>query len=312
MSTKKKYAETKFEFRSFDLENHPYRLIALDGSNHNIEGRNFVLSTLKAGYLMYETDEQKEGKEDPYSYVDDIMMEFISNSNDSLVGFKAKHEKYYEMVTGRKTKRKVEFEKVTDRIRTLLEWNKVIELLDKLDRNDIIIFDGSLISGVISMSEDFFLGLAEKAQSRGILLVGLSKDTSLSMGAIPMPSVLLEASRIQHPNQNFLVSYDGVDYVRFLSDHDAVYRIDFILPNDVTKEQVSAWLGSYCLDDRSIYGYPFPMEMIHKEVMISKLENQYCFDEFRQSCLDNGVSYETFEEMFAIFHDELDKHTFGR
>lgn len=307
ISDKEKNSDYEFNFHSFKSKNFPHRLAAIDGSNHDVKGTNFVFSTLRTGYLLYEKDNIIKKNIDP------ITVEFIMNNNDSNVGFEYKHEKYYHSITGELPQGKLDFDKVTDRIRTLLEWDKVNSLIDDLEKNDIIIFDGSLISGEISTSHTFFKSLCEKARTKGISLVGLSKDTSLSVDSASLPLVLLESSKKHHAEKNWYVKYDDVDYsyfVKFSKKRDLVYRVDVVLPEHLSFEEVVSSVGSYCFDKP--FGYPFPMQKIHDAVRISEMERDYCLNRFRKECLNNGISRENYEKMFQIYHDSLDKMSYGR
>lgn len=296
-----------FKFESFKVKNHPHQLAAIDGSNHNINGTNLVFTTLRTGYLLYDKGILKETNIEP------IQVEFILNNADQELGFEYKHEYYYHNITGELPSGRLEFDKVVERIRTLMEWEKVNSLIDKLDRNDIIIFDGSLISGEISTSHQYFSNLADRAKEKGIILVGLSKDTSLSMDSASMTSILKDSSKIYHPHKNWLVHYEdeGVYFVQFSKMKDLIFRIDAIIPDDLEMKDVVSWVGSYCFDTM-LFGYPFPMQKIHDGVRISEAEKDYSFSLFKQECVRSGIGHEEFNRMFDIYHDKLDIKSFGR
>ena len=304
-SDNEKNSRQNFEFTSFKVKNHPATLAAIDGSNHNIKGTNFVFSTLRTGYLLYEEGIQTDAAIEP------IQVEFIMNNENSTSGFEYKHEEYYHRITGEIPKGKLEYEKVTERIRTLLEWEKVDLLLNKLKRDDIIIFDGSLISGEISTSHQFFESLVMKARDKGICLVGLSKDTSLSIDSASLPVVLNESSKLHHPDKNWFVWYEGSYFVKFSKRKDLIFRVDAIVPEHLQFSDVISWVGSYCYDPL-LFGYPYPMQKIHDAVRISEAERDFAFNLFKQECIRSGISPQTFSKMFNIYHDELDVKSFGR
>lgn len=305
MFDKEKNSQTNFNFQSFKVKNHPYILAAIDGSNHNIRGTNLTLAALRTGYLLYEKGTLLESNIDP------IQLEFIMNNEDPEVGFEYKHEYYYHSITGEIPNGKLEFDKVVERIRTLMEWEKVSQLVDKLNKNDIIIFDGSFMSGEISTSHEFFSRLVAKAKAKGISLVGLSKDTSLSIDSASITSVLLESSKRHHPNKNWIAEHDGVHFVQFSKMRDLIFRIDAIVPDHLELVDVVSWVGSYSFDTM-LFGYPFPMQKIHDAVRISEAERDFAFGLFKQECLQNGISHEAFNRMFDIYHDKLDIKSFGR
>jgi hypothetical protein len=298
-------SEHSFEFHSFKAENHPHRLAAVDGSNHAIKGVNFVLSTLRAGYLLYENGEIVKKEVNP------IIMEFLMNNKDREVGFEYKHEAYFHRITGEIPNGNLQYDKVTERIRTLLEWEKIDELVDELGKDDIIIFDGSLISGEISTSHEYFNGIVKRCLEKGISLVGLSKDTSLSIDSASLPNVLSDSSKKHHPNRNWYVEYNDSYFVKFSKKKELIFRIDVVLPTHLTFEKLISWVGSYCFDPPT-FGYPFPMQKIHDAVRISETDRDFCFQAFKKDCLQSGMSLTQFDKMFHIYHNQLDKISFGR
>lgn len=302
---RKTHSHTSFSFQSFQAENHNHIIAAIDGSNHNIRGMNFVFSTLRAGYLLFQKGKVIKTAIDP------IKVEFIMNNELEDVGFQYKHEYYFHNITGEIPVGRLEFDKVTERIRTLLEWEKVKYLIQTLKRGDIIIFDGSLISGEISTSHEFVNQLSQIAMDKGIALVGLSKDTSLSMDTAPVPIVLQKAAKEQHPNKNWFVQYEDTYFVRFSKVKDLIFRFDVVLPPDITIETLLSRIGAYCYDPGTL-GYPYPMQKIHDSVRISELERDYCFDIFKKECQKSNLPNDLVEQIFSIYHNQLDKISFGR
>jgi len=298
-------SQTNFHFESFVNDNHNYVIAAVDGSNHNIKGNNCVFSTMRAGYLLYQYGKEIKSSIDP------IKAEFMVNDDVKDIGFQYKHEYYFHSITGEIPSGQVEYDKVVERIRTLLEWDKVKYLIQTLHKGDIIIFDGSLISGEISTSHEFFSQLTDIAKSKGISLVGLSKDTSLSMGGIPIPLVLQKASRTQCPEQNWFVSIEDTHFVRFITQKEHIFRVDAVLPPGLEMKTLLSRIGAYCYDSISL-GYPYPMQLIHNSVLIKENQRNYCFNLFKQQCRENQVSESTFNQLFSIYHQQLDKIAKGR
>lgn len=299
-------AEIKYDFKSFKAKNEPYCFAVIDGSNHNKKGSNFIFTTLRAGYQIYRTEKLIEQN------IDKIKVELIANNEDVQVGFMNKFERYFQEIVGDLPKKYPEFEKTPERIRSLLEWVKLVELIDKLGDGDIIMFDGSLISGTITTNQNFFNKLTEKAQDKGITLVGLSKDTSLSIDSAPIPMILNESSRKHYPNKNWYVEHTpGTYFVRFTKLKEIVYRLDVVKPEHFTIEEVASKIADYCYED-AILAYPYPMQTIHDAVRIDQFQKEECFSEFKREYLSKGLPERKFEEMFSIYHDQLDKISFGR
>lgn len=304
LTDSEEHSSKEYAFHTFVSKNHPYRLAAVDGSHHNLHGTNFVFSTLRAGYLVY-----REGKLFE-EQIDSITTELIMN-NDSSNGFLMKHEEYYHRITGEIPNSKLEFDKATERIRSLMEWEKIKDLIDLLGENDMIIFDGSFISGKISTNHEFFEELKRKAIAKGISLIGFSKDTSLSIDSAPIPVVLQQAAATQFPGKNWYVEYEDSYFVKFSKTKDLIFRLDVILPDHLDIEELLCRLGAYCFDHATL-GYPYPMQKIHDSVRISEMERDYCYEVFKSECLKANVPYALFDKMFSIYHDQLDKLSFGR
>lgn len=299
------HSQESFTFQAFMATNHNHTIAAIDGSHNNIKGMNFIFSALRAGYLLYQDGKLVKKAVDP------IKVEFIMNNDVYPVGFLHKHEQYYHQITGDIPTGKLEWEKVTERIRTLLEWDKVKYLVQTLHKGDIIIFDGSLISGEISTSHEFVNQLKRLAQDKGISLVGLSKDTSLSIGTSPLPILLKKAAESQHPNQNWFTAYKDTYFVRFSKQKELIFRVDAVLPKDVEMETILGQIGAYCYDPATP-GYPFPMQKIHDGVRISEMERDYCFELFQKECYKSDLPKDTVQQIFTIYHDQLDKISYGR
>lgn len=298
-------SEIDFNFKSFKAKNHSNKVIAIDGSHHNIKGTNFVFSTLRTGYLMYQNGRIIEEKIDP------ISVEFIMNNQAPVVGYEYKHEKYYQEIIGDIPNGKLEFEKVTERIRTLLEWKQINSSIDLLDKGDIIIFDGSLISGEISTSHEYVSKLMDRTKEKGITIIGLSKDTSLSIDSAPLTLALAASAKKHHPDKNWFVEYEGNYFVKFSNKSEQIFRVDAVTPDDTNIEEVLSKIGAYCFDP-AIFGYPYPMQKIHDAVRISEMEVKYCEDLFKTECLKNGMKQDTIDRIFSIYHDQLDKISYGR
>ncbi|HDR8321373.1 DNA double-strand break repair nuclease NurA [Bacillus luti] len=300
-----KRSEDDFPFTEFLIENHPGTVAVIDGSNHNIQGKNFVLTLLRVGHLLFQRGVIVN------EHVDPITMEFITNNDAYPMGYKHKYQEYFSKVADGVYTGRIEFEKITDRLRSIMEWQKVKKLIEQLNKNDIILFDGSLLSGEITLNQTFYEQIVHHAKAKGVILVGLSKDTSLSIGSAPAPLVLLRASKRTHAFKNWLVRFEDTWFVRFTQDEDIVFRLDIEAPEGISDEQVVKWIGSYALFDNML-GFPYPAQFIHDYVRIDKATKQQCFEQFQDMCLEQGMSQAEVDEMFAIYHETMDAHSLGR
>lgn len=302
----KEHAKRKYEFQSFKARNDSVTLAAIDGSNNSKKGQNFTFSTIRVGYELFKDGKKME------SIIDPITVELLANNKDPNIGFQYKYERYYQQVVKDLPERYPDFEKTPERIRTLLEWDKLQYLIDHLSKDDIIIFDGSLISGTITTNHQFFHALEVKAKEKGIALIGLSKDTSLSIDSAPVTMVLQESSLEFHPNKNWYVEYTpGTYFVKFTKQKQLIFRLDIVLPEHLHIEDVLSRIAAYSFDPVTL-GYPYPMQSIHDSVRISEMEREECFLAFRDEYRKAGLPERMLETVFDIYHDQLDVISWGR
>lgn len=289
-----------YDFQPFQAKNSSSKIGAIDGSHHNIQGTHFVFSSIRSGYQIYQDGHLTE--ED----ISRTKIEILTKSN-----FRERHEEYFYNITGDKPQGMMEFDKSAERIRTLLEWDKVKRLVEDLSDGDVIIFDGSMISGVISTNKLFFEELETKAKEKGITLAGLSKDTSLMIGNTSVPRVLSKAAERQCPDSDWFVPYEDTYFVKFKDDTDFIFRLDLVLPEKYQAIDVIEKIAAYCYDP-AIQGFPFPMQTIHDAVRISEQQVHECLDYFKEQCVENSIPLHFVDELFKIYHDQLDKISYGR
>ncbi|MGF7535726.1 DNA double-strand break repair nuclease NurA [Bacillus mexicanus] len=291
-----------YQFKTFKAKNHTNILASIDGSHHSVKGKSFVFSAINSGFQLYQSEkliltEKSRTK-----------IEILTKDN-----YKKRHAEYYINVTGQRPQRNLDFEKSTERIRTLLEWDKVKYLISILNKGDIILFDGSMISGVISTNKLFFENLCEQAKQKGIILAGLSKDTSLLKDNVPVPMILSAQSLKQKIDSNWYFYYEEEDtyFVKFRKHIDLIFRLDLVLPKGISEEEVIKFIGSYCFN-KGNQGYPYPLQWIHDEVRISQQQFLHCLEEFKIECRKRGIPKSFVDELFTIYHDQLDVMSFGR
>lgn len=291
-----------YHFKTFKAKNHKNVLASIDGSHHSVKGKSFVFSAINSGFQLYQSEKLIHTEKSR------TKIEILTKEN-----YKKRHAEYYINVTGQRPQNNLDFDKVTERIRTLLEWNKVKYLISILNRGDIILFDGSMISGVISTNKFFFDNLCDEAKQKGIILAGLSKDTSLLKDNVPVPMILAAQSRKQNIEGNWYFYYkeENTYFVKFRKYIDLIFRLDLVFPEDSSDEEIIKSIGSYCFN-KGNQGYPYPLQWIHDEVRISEQQFLHCLEEFKIECRNRGIPKSFIEELFTIYHDQLDIMSFGR
>lgn len=291
-----------YHFNTFKAKNHQRVLASIDGSHHSVKGKSFVFSAINSGFQLYQSDKLIHTEKSR------TKIEILTKDN-----YKKRHAEYYINVTGQRPQKNLDFDKTTERIRTLLEWDKVKYLITFLSKGDIILFDGSMISGVISTNKQFFDNLCEQAKEKGIILAGLSKDTSLLKDNVPIPMILAAQARKQNIDSNWYFYYEEEEtyFVKFRKHIDLIFRLDLVLPDEIEEDEAIKLIASYCFN-KGNQGYPYPLQWIHDEVRISQQQFLFCLEEFKNECRNRGIPKSFVDELFTIYHDQLDIMSFGR
>lgn len=319
-----------FEFAHFTVNNHPYKVAAVDGSNNNIPGVNMVVAAMRSGYLIYQNGELVSEEISP------LKIETLINTPNQQIGYMKKYTEYFQALTNKLPIEQLEFDKAPERLRTIMEWSDINELVGTLNKGDVIVFDGSLISGTISTSNEFYNAVVAGAKEKGIALVGLSKDTSLTMDSVPIPTILKDASLRKGFKENWYTKIDLKDvenvsggtvekiketyFVKFVKEKPYIFRVDMIIPSNTSVEEILSKIGIYAFTKKNL-GYLRPMQKIHDKVRISRLEKEQCFNLMRKQWIKaqnpkNEIAYKSclreFNEMFFNFHETLDVISGGR
>ena len=121
LSDNREHSSKTYPFHPFVATNSTTKVGAIDGSHHNIQGTHFVFSTICSGYQVYQDGELIEQD------ISRTKIEILTKGN-----FRERHAEYFLNITGDKPQGIMEFDKSTERIRTLLEW-------DKSDRSHVVL-----------------------------------------------------------------------------------------------------------------------------------------------------------------------------
>jgi hypothetical protein len=290
------------QFNSFKARNHQQYLASIDGSHYSLKGGSFVFSAIRSGYHLYKQGILAE------SSISQVKIEILTKDN-----YKKRHKEYFKNVIGDLPQGTMEYEKATERIRTILEWDKIKHLVDVLNEGDIILFDGSLISGVISTNNLFFDDICTQAKLKGIILAGLSKDTTITKNNVPVTHFLNSYTKKNNIENNWFVYLEKEDtfFVKFRSHLDQIFRLDLVLPEGVSEKDAISLIGSYCYDPGTP-AYPYPLLTIHDSVRISENQFSMILETFKKSCLEQGVSNYFVNQLFEIYHNKLDVYSSGR
>ncbi len=163
--------------------------------------------------------------------------------------------------------------------RSLAEFDAAQKALRSLEAGDLLLVDGSLDPALLNASWAEAVG--EAARRRGVHVVGVTKDTSVTIGGdLPFTLELEDAARRQ--GAPALFAADVTDLVggpeRFrtfgirLDSRSPVYRVDVAAAEGGDSEAVLGRLAALS-NDVAYPGYPYVLARIHDRVHFSEDES---------------------------------------
>ena len=208
---------------------------------------------------------------------------------------------------------------VLQRLRVMEEMKLVARLVDELAPGGIILVDGSLRS-TVNRLDAFMEEIFQRALSRNISVVGISKLSSLSLGRTPIiPYVQYEAERmfsekmwcldIEERMENVLAGqqshlFGNVNVVKFNPFSQFVFRTDILTGEK--KEVVLRKVANFCKDP-SYLGYPYPLAKVHNEVVITRGTREDMYHELKNTAMKRGMKAHEWRYLSQDFHDILDR-----
>lgn len=233
-----------------------------------IEFYSAIYSTIRDGDISFEAIIIPANKEHST---------YVPNSAD----FVMKHSVDVEWDSGRANG----ITQLASVIRSAAEWKMAQETANLLDKDDVVVLDGSL--QVFQRDWKYFLGLEGTTKRKGIVLAGLSKSSSLftDSGA----SVLGAASEFADQHDVVGEWYHPVFesrkhrvyclVVKLKSFSDRVFRLDFQLDQykQLSEEDLDSILSLFCSNsaDPTFAGYPFGLVDADLSSRVSKYEIDY-------------------------------------
>ncbi len=270
------------------------RMAAVDGSSGIAEpSGGLYMGLIRAGYVIYGEEREKK----VISPIDVFRMGF-DNSREI-------YESRYEDIFGEEAPTIVEAEPkyMLQRVRTLEEYRYISRALEELEDGDILLVDGAL-RGDLHTPEIAIKTLSERAQDRRVSVVGISKNSGLVVGVLPMvPMIDSEAERSGLPRWFVRIGGPGstgkedIYVVRYSPLGENAFRTDVISLEKV--ENVLGKIAGYC-DDVAYLGYPYPLADIHNEVIIRRGTVEDISWKFKLGAMNKGMNYP------ENFHRKLD------
>ena len=206
-------------------------------------------------------------------------------------------------------------EEAVGRIRTLLEWKHVEDILARdIEPGTVLAFDGALWAGIKGIG-DMLARIVESASGKGAILCGISKKSMLIHRSRPLiPSVQM-AGDSAFPGSLWHYPVDtsrygdrmhGEVHVAKLHPHSGyAFRVDLSLPPGIEAGDALAKLA-YHANDPTYVGYPYPLARVHNDVAFSRSEVEDLRNMLRSRAIRRGMDPAEWQMTFQNFHDVLD------
>jgi hypothetical protein len=274
-------------FTSFE-ETTCKRVAAIDGSSYDIlDGEFFIVGGRRTGYVIADEKEILERE------VGDIKIDFLGEKGVKTTVAK---ELMREMNLPEKPHEQNE---VLRQIEEHLLARKVIE---KLERDDIILMDGSF-----EMEEPLAAIAREnvmRAHKKGIHIVGVSKKCGLCIKNVPVSTwVKRNGDKLFSTQRWYYPLFDGCYIVKFHPLSRFVFRVD----TDRRALNVQKVLGAIAVtcNDICFLGYPYPLADIHNHVTIKSHDSFAIQLKLQEMAIKKGISLEEWETLFFDYHRYL-------
>ncbi len=270
------------------------RIAAVDGSSGLAEPMGgLYIGLIRAGYVIYGEEREKK---------------VVSPIDAFRIGFDNSREIYegrYREILGEDAPAIGETEPryILQRIRTLEEYRYIFRALDELAEGDILLVDGAL-RGDLHTPETAIKILSDRAQDKGVSVVGISKNSGLVLGGMPfVPLIDAEAEAKGFGRWFVRISTqpsggkEEIYVVKYSPLGDNAFRTDIISLDRI--ENVLGNIMRYC-NDVAYPGYPYPLADIHNEVIIRKGTVDDISSRFRFEAMNRGIGFS------ENFHRKLD------
>jgi len=283
------------------------KVVAVDGGSASVvKGRSFIIGVYRVGAVVYHNREKVEQKVIP------LKMEIISQANLSPIYASA-----YRDFAGEEPSDSPGMDKMLDRLRLFSEWRLAQSLLERMEKGDVLLVDGSLKAS-IAPPYNFLLQFVQKAKHKGVHLVGVTKTSTLYWGdKSPLIPAVMKIGERFYPRSKWFcqlsdeklhttaTSYLGRIYVAKLkASSDFAFRIDINRFDPVDAEPVFSVL-SYLSGDPAFPGYPYPLAAAHKLSRITSSEIEDIRYKLQSRAFEKGITTADWDLLFTDFHEVL-------
>jgi hypothetical protein len=283
------------------------RVGAVDGGSATVaKGRSFLIVVYRAASVIFQNGKRIKQRTLP------LKLEIISQA-----AIPERYSSAYKDLTGEVPSEAPGIEKMLDRLRLFSEWMLAQELLDELNRGDMLLIDGSLKAS-IAPPHNFFLRITQKAKEKGVHLVGVSKTSTLYWGdRSPLIPAVVKVGERFCPDCKWFCrisaeelrtkspSYFGTIYVaRLKASSDFSFRIDVNRFDPADPQVVFSFLSNLS-GDPAFLGYPYPLAAAHNLARITAGEVQDIKYRLQSKALEKGISTADWDLLFTDFHEVL-------
>jgi hypothetical protein len=209
-----------------------------------------------------------------------------------------------------------EIPRPVDFLRECAEWTEVRRTIRDAEPGDVVLVDGSLHGGPF-IPPAFVRGVHEEALTRGVILAGVVKASTLFWGRnAPLVTLLKRrgdrefgaepwAARIS-TDPVFARLYVGEIYVAHLAATAShAFRVD-VARGPARPEEVLGRLAG-CSTDPAFIGYPYPLARAHQAARVSGYAVADLRRGFRDTLARRGMPEDDIETLFQDFHEVLNR-----
>jgi len=297
----------ELSFRKIQETKSDRKVAAVDGGSATVvKGRSFLIGMYRAGLVIFQHGKRIKEKTLP------LKLEIISQADVSERYFSA-----YRDLTKEEPSQAPGIEKMLDRLRLFSEWKETEELLDELNEGDMLLIDGSLKAS-IAPPHSFLLKITQKAKTKGVHLVGVTKTSTLYWGdRSPLIPAVVKIGERFCPDAKWFCqisardlhikspSYFGTIFVaRLKASSDFAFRVDVNRFDPVDPNLVFSFLSNLA-SDPAFLGYPYPLAAAHHLCRITAGEVEDIRYRLQSKALEKGISTADWDLLFTDFHEVL-------
>ena len=282
------YTPFPFDRKNFHLiekSDNENKIAFIDaGSSEIIKSSNFSLNLIRVYYTIYQNDKRINAKKQDFyafAYAKDIDnelfydVEFIENNNAMPDKNDLLLSSFDETI--KQGIARASISNMSNIIRRFSELKTALNIIDLLDKNDIIIFDGSL-QCTFTNEKKYMDKLYEKASQKNIIICGISKTTTLMTDkgnsiANALSKFNIQGKWLYHPIVEIKSNGHKAEmaFVKLHEKSKYIFRFELYKEQKEKLSEVIGLLSTNCKDPVFI-GYPYGLIEADKNARISNQE----------------------------------------